>query len=500
MPDLDALDAETSFIWFAEETLGLNLYDWQCDAIEPLDEASEHLVKISVLTPNGSGKSSVCIPAMVLGWLAMYPQGRVVLTSADGKQLDGQAMPAINRHKGKFPQWKFIEREIRTPGPDGNLESGGFFIAFSVADGARAEGWHKLDDNDGPLLIIVDEGKTVSEDVYSALDRCTPNAVVLFSSAGTMSGRFYETQFKPELGFTTLKVGLKDCPHISQEKIDYILATHGANSPFTRSALHGEFVEFFPGSSVYYAYNAEAHEAEGLGWPNGATMVVGMDVGTMNSSVILAVWKDKAGHIHVWAMREIVLEGSDTERQCVELLRVLATEFPFWNKGAAGCPQCLFFCDPAARNSAFTARGATASAYRVMQSHGIAAGYKIGMQLQPSLSIVNRTLEQNHQVEIVNIKTQEREFKTVWHFKIDRVKCPNLVRAMRGGYRYPQRTEPGYDTDKPVKGALCDGLDHVADGFRYGLVNILDIGIEQHIPEMQARRQETVNPEKARTI
>lgn len=469
MTEEDAI-LESSFITFAEETLLLPLYDWQCRAVEPFDEASEHLVQVSLATPNGSGKSAYVIPVLILGWLAMYPKGLIALTTADGKQLDGQVMPALEAHRSKFPEWKFIEREIRTP-------TGGRFHAFTTDQAGRAEGWHKLDDCEGPLLIIVDEGKTVPEDIFSALDRCTYNAILICSSPGKMRGRFYESQFKPELGFISIAVGLKDCPHITQDKIDRIIATHGPNSPFTRSALHGEFIETFPGEAVYYAYNSQQHEHEGLGWPSGALLVCGMDVGTMNASTISAV-KRVGDYIYIWAMREIILSGSDTDRQCVELLKVLANEFPFWNKGTHVCPQALFYVDPAARNSSYTARGPTSSALKVIHSHGIFPGYKLNLGLQPSIATVNRFLQQSH----------EHEGKTVYHFRIDKKKCPVLARAMAAEYRYAAEGQPGWGADIPLKGQYCNYVDHVCDSFRYLCANIIDITAEIHPDGMRTKR------------
>lgn len=247
-------DPAASFLAFANEVLGFGetfvdprtgrrgIYEWQEDAVTPFDDASERLVQVSLCTPNGSGKSAVVIPTLVLGWLAFYPRGRVVVTTADGKQLDGQVMPAIEAHRSKFPTWKFIEREILTPGPDGKFGDGGRFYAFTTDQSGRAEGWHKLDDTVGPLLIIADEAKTIPDDIFSAIDRCTYNAILLTSSPGYMHGRFWESQTKPELGFVRLKAGLADCPHIPPNKIARIIAQHGPRSPFTLSTLHGEFM------------------------------------------------------------------------------------------------------------------------------------------------------------------------------------------------------------------------------------------------------------------
>jgi len=60
---------------------------------------------------------------------------------------------------------------------------------------------------------------------------------------GKKSGRFYDSHFQDGLDFIRVRVGLQDCPHITQDKIDRIVAQHGTDSPFTRSTLHGEFMD-----------------------------------------------------------------------------------------------------------------------------------------------------------------------------------------------------------------------------------------------------------------
>lgn len=500
MIELTEAQIESSFITFGDTVLKLNLYDWQCAVVEPFDEAGEKMVQVTLATPNGSGKSAVVIPTLALGWLAMFPKGRVVITTADGKQLDGQVMPAIEAHRGKFPKWKFIEREIRTPGPDGNLNNGGFLIAFTTDQAGRAEGWHKLDDTEGPLLMIVDEAKSVPEDIFTAIDRCTYNAILLASSPGKMAGTFYRSQMDDALNYTRVAVGLKDCPHITQDKIDRIIAKHGPNSPFTRSALHGEFVEYFEGEPVYYAYHQMVHERETLGWINGATLVVGMDVGTHNASVIAACKTDRGGHLHVWMLREVILTSSDTDRQCVALLKVLEKEFPFWNKGGTTCPQTLFYCDPAARNSSFTSRGPNSSALAVIHSHGIFPGMKTAVQLQPSIAVVNRLLQQNHVVRQEHPETKEVTETTIWHFRISTTGCPVLAKAMAGQYRYPTVDQPGYGNDLPLKGALCEHVDHVCDSARYLCFNVLSIGQEQHSEGMATRNDHVAIQEPRRRV
>lgn len=481
IPNLEP-DIRSSFLYIAEEMLGFELYPWQVDCVTWFDDASNRMVMGTIATPNGSGKSSKIIPTLVLGWLLFYPKGRVVVTSADGKQIDSQLMPAIKAHRGRFPSWKFNEREIFTP-------TGGFFLAFTTDDEGRAEGFHKVDDTDGPLLMIVDEAKSVDDGIFQAIDRCTYNALLMTSSPGRMAGQFYDSIHKPELGYRRMQIGLKDCPHITQDKIDRILAKYGPNSPYTRSTLHGEFIETYEGAPVFYTYNQHYHEHEDLEWPSGAILCVGMDVGTRNASVIAAVKEDKKGELHIWVMREIILVESDTERQALALLQVLASEFPFWNQGASVCPQTMFFCDPAARNSSYTQRfdgrgNPIGSALKVLNTHGIFPGYKLGLGLQPSIAVVNRLLQQHRIIETIDFRSGDKKHAAAWNFRIDKAGCPELAVAMVGKYRYPSKGEAGYGKDEPMKGIACDHADHIcfaantrilcADGQRQ--IETLEIG------------------------
>lgn len=274
---------------------------------------------------------------------------------------------------------------------------------------------------------------------------------------------------------------------------DTILLPYADNPAMIERMLYGRYADAFDGQPVFYAYHS-AHAFDTLPWPLGAMLGVGMDGATHNASVICSIKEDANHHLHIWAHREIVLFGSDTDRQCVELLKVLANDFPFWNQGNTICPQSLFYCDPALRNSNYTKRGATSSALRVIQSHGIFPGFKIGLGLQPSIAAVNRLLQQNHQVHT------KGEYKTVWHFRISRKGCPKLCQALAGKYRYPERGEPGEGSELPLKGELCDFIDDVADSFRYLCCNVLDIAPEQHTGGMRNNVPATVNPEPARTI
>lgn len=221
-------------IGFTEHVLGMPLYCWQDRVISWFADPRKR-VKASVAAPNGSGKDDRVIAALSLWWLFVHARGKVVITSKDSRQLDEQTMTGIRRHADKFHGWVWNERQVTSP-------TGGRIILFTTDEAGRAEGWHKEDDVDGPLLIIVNEAKSVPDDIFTAFDRCTYNGLLYISSAGLMSGRFYESQTRFAADFRRETVRLEDCPHIPAERVADILKQYGPTHWFTRSTLYSEFI------------------------------------------------------------------------------------------------------------------------------------------------------------------------------------------------------------------------------------------------------------------
>lgn len=234
---------------FAQVGLGLSLYDWQLETDLAIDKGAQYpRIKIALVAPNGSGKTQRIVAVSALHWLNKHPKGRVIVTSADGKQLDSQLWPSIMEHRHRWPAWEFLQRMVRTP-------AGGFILAFTTDESSRAEGHHAH--KDSPLLIIVDEAKSVEPEIFSAFDRCSYNVILYISSPGIKLGRFYDAFSAHRDQFLMAKqVGLTDCPHISKERIDDVIATYGADKAFTRSTLYGEFMDQDEDQPMVFDFNS----------------------------------------------------------------------------------------------------------------------------------------------------------------------------------------------------------------------------------------------------
>jgi hypothetical protein len=231
---------------FAELMLGLRPYQWQAEAIMPLDtvDGRHGRVNIAVCGPNGCGKDGVIIPSAAYYHLFYNPRGRVEITSKSIDQINLQTIPNLKEHYRKFG-WP---EPVGSPRFTLKTPTGGILTASVTDESARAEGSHGSPDK--PLLKIINESASISADLYEGFDRCSPDALMNISKPwykdyedGTPN-RFWDcVEGKLSHLYHVVRAGLKDCPHIAQEKIDFVIAAHGANHPIALSTLDGQFME-----------------------------------------------------------------------------------------------------------------------------------------------------------------------------------------------------------------------------------------------------------------
>jgi hypothetical protein len=219
--------------------LGIGLYSWQEDVVNTCDLHSDgETFKLALRAPNMSGKTSHLAVLVSLWHLVKHPAGKVVYTSKDLRQVNDQFWRAIRHQLHHFPNWKITESQhlIETP-------EGGFLRAFTTKDAGRVEGFHRAPGS--PLLVIVDEAKSIEEEIFRGIDRCDYNLIAYISSPDEKTGRFYEA-FQSDQ-FAKFHAGLLDCKHISKERIEATKAWYGPNDPYTLSVLEGQFMDYGAG-------------------------------------------------------------------------------------------------------------------------------------------------------------------------------------------------------------------------------------------------------------
>lgn len=248
---------------------------------------------------------------------------------------------------------------------------------------------------------------------------------------------------------------------------DTILMPYANNPAMLERMLHGRYADAFTGKPVYYAFQDSIHTGEDLPWPKGAYLIRSYDQGNPNASIFAAYWVEN-GCEYWHDLYEIVLADSDADRQSKQALYATDKEFPFWNDRAI-CAGLQDYCDPAYNATSGTMKievnkaSVDLSQMAVFRKNGIYPGVRTKSRgLQETIAVVNRLL-------------LKRDAKGRPCYQIDRKGCPQLWRAMAGGYRYPSEGEPGYGKNEPLKGPVCEGLDAVSDAARYGKINCLSL-------------------------
>lgn len=213
--------------------------DLQRQVVDALDGQRP---RVSVRTANGAGKTTTIIPTAVLWFMTMHPRAKVVMTSGVERQVRGQLFPALKAHQRRLAGWKFNDADIEAP-------NGSMAIGFSTNDGGRFEGWHgnknalyDLMRHDGPLMIVVDEAKSVAPTIFEAIDRCTYQALLMASSCGGSIGDFYKSHTTDARFFRTFQIASCHCPHADHDKNRDLILKRGITDPLVRSKVFAEFM------------------------------------------------------------------------------------------------------------------------------------------------------------------------------------------------------------------------------------------------------------------
>lgn len=242
--ELQAADGMGSYAGFGEAVLGHRLYPQQRAILEALQPNGSF---VSGRLCNGAGKTKVVILTAILAHLVLA-RGKVISTSGSFRQIKDQLDPALKAYQSRLPSLRMMDCRIATHDP--NV----FWDGFSTNDAGKFEGHHGSESC--PLLLIVDEAKTVRDPIFEAIERCRPPRqwcrVLVLSSPGYAQGEFYRLHTTRITALTAppFKVTASECPHIDPSEIAAIRAKWGPEHPLVRSMLDAEFMPFVEGAIV----------------------------------------------------------------------------------------------------------------------------------------------------------------------------------------------------------------------------------------------------------
>lgn len=224
----------------------VTLYDWQKEALLRLSASHTAAapLELAVCAVNGSGKDKYVIAPIFAYKLCTSPLSRGIITSASSQQISTQTEPGIRRLVNKvstlmlqdfgIPDFvKLNQRHFTCDVLDSEIK------LFATDEPGRAEGFHPWS-QDSEMILCINEAKSVSQEIFEALTRCTGYNIWLeVSSPGAPTGHFYDAVTSGL--YEVMRVTAADCGHISEKNLEKARRTFGENSPIYRSMRYAEF-------------------------------------------------------------------------------------------------------------------------------------------------------------------------------------------------------------------------------------------------------------------
>jgi len=198
-----------SILEFAYRIGFTNLYDWQARILLRYEGGEP----TAAACANYSGKTSVVFTVAALWTLYNFPRARLMYMSATWLQVTNQFFAGLEwfREHRMFAGWQWLESEVGTP-------SGGFLYGRASDVAFFVEGIH--DQHGSPAGLLIDEAKSIRDEILDTLERCHTTFRLFMSSTGQAAGGFYRIMTAKAHLWKTFRVPSSDRPHVSKAEIE----------------------------------------------------------------------------------------------------------------------------------------------------------------------------------------------------------------------------------------------------------------------------------------
>jgi phage terminase large subunit len=328
-------------VLFAKHFLGVDLWESEVEILRSIQRRRRTAIKAC----HGVGKTFTLAVA-ALWWLARYPEGIVLTTSATQRQVKTQLWfeihRAAERAKTPYPKLKTTELRFR--------DDNNFAIGFSTNQAENFQGYHGKN-----VLIIADEAPGIESGIWDAIAGTMAGGNVHIVMAGNPtvpSGAFFDA-FTRERGlWNCITIDAFDSPNLKgisleellqldpteggpldQNPIPYLVTKrwvydqrlawwHGSesSSPVWMSRVRAEFPDQAQNALVKMAWldRAKQRPLQSPVDTKSAPLFAGVDVGGGEAETVVYICEstyDRRGIVAMGAWR-----GEDTRGQVVNLL------------------------------------------------------------------------------------------------------------------------------------------------------------------------------------
>lgn len=244
------LPTPAQLLYIYDKALRDNTYDfykWQVAAHNDYlckKYTAENPLELILLAVNGSGKDKMVLAPFLVWFLLTNIMGMTVVTSSSARQLDTQTEKyvrlichTINNYHDGIEVFDIKQRRIRC-----NI-TGSEISLYATDDEGKAEGYHPVEPGRA-LAIVINEAKTVKDEIFEALTRCTGfTHWVEVSSPGKPDGHFYRKWHSDRSAVKKIHVVSDDCIHLGLTYKERLIEDYGENHYLYRSMVKGEFTD-----------------------------------------------------------------------------------------------------------------------------------------------------------------------------------------------------------------------------------------------------------------
>ncbi len=199
-------------VLFANQFLGVDLWEREAEILRSI----QHRRRTAIKACHGVGKTFTLADA-TLWWLARYPEGIVLTTSATQRQVKTQLWfeihRAAERAKVPYPKLKTTELKFR--------DDNNFAIGFSTNEAENFQGYHGKN-----VLIIADEAPGIESGVFDAIAGTMAGGNVHIVMAGNPtvpSGAFFDAFTKERGLWNCITIDAFDSPNLKGMKLEELL-------------------------------------------------------------------------------------------------------------------------------------------------------------------------------------------------------------------------------------------------------------------------------------
>jgi hypothetical protein len=404
MTSLDFQDPYEMLLFLDDSLLDqtVTLHEWQKQFMVDfaMEWTSETPFKAVVRAANGSGKDKYIIAACYCWFLMKYTNAVAIVTSASGTQLDRQTntyikqiAEAANNVIGELV-WKINYRhyEFLPTNSTGEL--------FVTDESGRAEGWHPKVVG-GKLAIFTSESKSITDDIFIALARCTGfTHRVDVSSPGIQTGHFYNvcqpalsvnrkdiTSPKDTTKWIQYHITAYECSHLSRAYIEDLKTSMpgGENGAAFKSCVLAEFGETSGLTVISYVHIWRACKdvQRTIGWLKDPHNTGGLDLSAGGDETVLSI---RNGNRLLKVIPFRFDNTTDCENFLVEKFKENGLDHPeakiFADAGGLGKPIIDHLRSKGWMNIRYVLNQAKAYEYRVYGNRGTEMWFNFGKFLE----------------------------------------------------------------------------------------------------------------------